>query len=87
MRKEKKEAGGFPSYQTNFAGGKNKRFDVYNFTSIPFLRQCRNCGSDYMKFSENGFCQNCQQRCEFIAREFPHIVREVRKQTRGAARV
>jgi hypothetical protein len=70
----------------NFAGGKNQGFDVYNFMTISGARQCKKCGSDYMKFSKDGYCQRCQQRCEFILREFPHIAREV-EQMRGAIQI
>ncbi len=66
------------------AGGISKRFDVFNYRKNASPSQCQRCGSDYMKFAVNNFCQDCQQRCEFIMREHPHIAREIKNQWRGA---
>ena len=57
----------------NNAGGTIKRFDVFNFRGIATLRQCTKCGSDYLRFAVNGFCQDCLQRAEFVVREHPHV--------------
>lgn len=72
-------------YQNFIVGGKPKGFDAFNYRKNAPFGQCQKCGSDYMKFSVNGFCQDCQQRCEFITREHPHIVREIKNQRRGTA--
>ncbi len=69
------------------AGGISKPFDVLNYRENSFFGQCQKCGSDYMKFSVNGFCQDCQQRVEFIVREHPHIAQGVRNQEQGAVQL
>jgi hypothetical protein len=57
-----------------------KRFDAYqsnqpifrvNSNKIGDLSKCVQCRSDYMKFSVQGVCQDCQQKVEFILREHP----------------
>ena len=70
----------------NFTGGKIKGLNAFNYRQNSIFNQCQKCGSDYMKYSENGFCQDCQQRAEFVVREHPHIVRRVQSQasTQGA---
>ena len=63
------EAAGTASNQNNFAGGKSKNFDFLNFRRKPDSMQCKNCGSDYMRYEKDGFCQDCQQKAEFVFRE------------------
>jgi hypothetical protein len=75
---------GLSENQNFIVGGKPKGFDVLNYRKNASLGQCQRCGSDYMKFSVKGFCQDCQQRCEFIMREHPHIASEIKNQQRGA---
>ncbi len=74
--------------QISFAGGKGKRFDVFNYKQFARFGQsikCRKCQSDYMKFSSiDGYCQDCQQRVEFIIREYPPIANQAKNQRRGA---
>ncbi len=65
------------------AGGISKGFDAFNCRKNVSFGQCQKCGSDYMKFSVDGFCQYCQQRCEFIMREHPHIANEIKNRGRG----
>jgi len=65
----KARAGGKGFDQNYFAGGKNKGFDILNFRGFYTQTQCKNCRSDYMKFHRDGFCQDCQQKAEFIYRE------------------
>ncbi len=64
------------------AGGIEKRFDVFHYRQFDRFGQskCRKCGSDYMRFSVDGYCQNCQQKVEFIVREHPHLARDARNQ-------
>jgi hypothetical protein len=55
-----------------------------NFRRSHISSQCIRCNSDYMKFSVNGFCQNCQQKAEFVKREHSNLLdqnknKEVRK--------
>ncbi len=72
--------GVYPNY---FAGSKNKRFDVSYYNQPAHLGQsikCRKCSSDYMKFNVDGYCQDCQQKVEFIVREHPHIAREIKNE-------
>lgn len=67
------------------AGSISKRFDVFKYSQSARFGQCfacRKCGSDYHKFAVDGFCQDCQQKVEFINREYPHIARDVRNQNR-----
>ena len=68
------------------AGGKSKRFDLFYYRQFANHGQsvrCRKCKSDYMKFSLDGYCQNCQQKVEFIVREHPHVARNARNQNGG----
>ncbi|MBA4121184.1 MAG: hypothetical protein H0X72_01800 [Acidobacteria bacterium] len=62
----------------------NKASGFFNYKENKIFGQCVKCDSDYMKFAVGGFCQDCQQRCEFIMREHPHIAREIKNQGRGA---
>ncbi len=76
--------GVYPNY---FAGSKNKSFDVSYYNQPARLGQsfaCRKCGSDYHKFAVDGFCQNCQQRVEFIVREFPATANAARNKNEKA---
>jgi len=72
MNTNEKAASGFngtASNQNYFADGKNKNFDFLNFRRNSDSMQCVKCRSDYMKFQKDGFCQDCQQKAEFIFRE------------------
>ncbi len=76
------------SYQNYFAGGKNKSFDASNYSLSAHFGQsmkCQKCKSDYMKFAVDGFCQDCQQKVEFIVREHPNVARAARNQNREVA--
>lgn len=69
-----KKAGHYTSHNQNtFAGGKFKSFDAFNFKQNRHFSQCRQCGSDYMRFAQGGYCLGCQQKVEFIIREHPYI--------------
>ena len=67
----------------SFAGGKSNAFGFFDYRKTVAYGQCRKCGSDYMKFAIDGYCQNCQQKVEFIVREHPHVARQARN---GGAR-
>lgn len=42
--------------------------------------QCRKCGSDYWRYSTaDGICIDCQQRAEFIVREHPETIANLRR--------
>lgn len=89
MHNKKTGAMNTGSYQTYFAGGKNKGFDVSNYSLSARFGQsvkCQKCKSDYMKFAVDGFCQDCQQRVEFIIREHPATANSARSQNREVAR-
>lgn len=81
--------GGFHQNLNNFTGGKIKGFDAFNYRQNFNNFQCKHCGGDYGKFAtKDGVCQNCQQRVEFVIREFPHILQRVQNQKmRGAATI
>lgn len=51
--------------------GNQRRFFNSDYTHFPLVVQCQYCGSDYMRFSVNGYCQRCQQRAEYVIRESP----------------
>lgn len=55
-------------------GGKRKRLSSSEYRRVRIFFQCKGCGSDYLKFACDGYCQDCQQLCEFITRERPHIL-------------
>ena len=72
------------------AGGNQKRFDHFYYRQFDNYGQsarCRKCKSDYMKFSLNGYCQNCIQKVEFIVREYPNVARDARNQKAEVAAV
>ena len=46
--------------------GRNKRtFSGFHFMETSRPRQCKVCGSDYMRWAEDEICQRCLQRFEF----------------------
>lgn len=51
--------------------GKSKGFFDSHYKHFPHSVQCHYCGSDYMRFSVNGYCQRCQQKAEYVLRERP----------------
>jgi len=70
--------------KTLILAANQKASGFFNYKENNIFGQCVKCGSDYMKFAVGGFCQDCQQRCELIMREHPHIAREIKNQGRGA---
>lgn len=48
---------------------KSKQFFDYQLTQVQNSHQCHGCRSDYMRFSQDGFCQWCLQRFEHESRE------------------
>lgn len=85
MNNKKVTATNSDSYKNlNFADSKNKSSISANYRRGGNLRQCVRCDSDYMKFaSKDGYCQDCQQRAEFIIREHPHVLNRARTQNHG----
>lgn len=55
--------------RNDFNGKLNSAFSYLNCTAMPTAVQCRKCGSDYMRYAVEGFCQRCQQRAEFFRRD------------------
>jgi hypothetical protein len=51
--------------------GMSKRFLFPDYRHFSHSVQCQYCGSDYMRFAVNGYCQPCQQRAEYVIRERP----------------
>lgn len=45
----------------------NEVFNAYR-NSKGRRGQCSRCRSDYMDYAVDGYCQDCQQRVEFIVR-------------------
>lgn len=68
----------FDANHFNSLGGESKRLSNSNFRQNQSFSQCRRCRSDYMRFAEDGFCLDCQQKVEFIVREHSHILQERR---------
>jgi hypothetical protein len=66
-------------HNLKFAGANLTGFSAFNNTY--FGQKCKQCGSDYMKFAdENGYCQRCQQKVEFIRREYPQYITAVQQE-------
>lgn len=55
--------------KTNLNRHSRKAFSVPYGSPFGLGVQCRKCGSDYMRFSVDGYCQGCQQRVEYVIRE------------------
>jgi hypothetical protein len=53
-------------------------FFIPDYKGISTAKQCRFCGSDYMRFAVDGYCQRCQQHTEYIIREHPHTAARAR---------
>lgn len=49
--------------------GNQRGFFTSNYKQFSLSVQCKNCGSDYMRFAFDGDCQRCQQRAEYLRRE------------------
>jgi hypothetical protein len=66
------------------AGGNQKTFSTFDYRQKRHSGQCKRCGSDYMKFAYNDYCQDCQQRVEFILREHPEVLTQAKNNFREA---
>jgi hypothetical protein len=66
----------------SIAGG-NQRTSAFNYKTGRHSGQCLGCKSDYMKFAHSGYCQDCQQRVEFIRRERPDVVNKAANRYQG----
>lgn len=55
--------------KTNLNGYSRKAFSVRYVSPFCDGVQCEKCGSDYMRFSVDGYCQGCQQLVEYVIRE------------------
>lgn len=67
-RNERADLGGIGSNE-KWLTGNQRRFFNSDYRRSPHSIQCEYCGSDYMRFSVNGYCQRCQQRAEYVIRE------------------
>lgn len=77
----KADAVNIGSNQNQYITGGNKRLNAFQYRANRDSFQCKRCGSDYGRFaSPDGFCQDCQQRVEFIRREHPQIINQVRRE-------
>ena len=72
--------------KTSLLAANQKALGFFNYRENNIFGQCVKCGSDYLKFAVNGFCQDCQQKVEFIIREHPHIARDAKNQKQGVMR-
>ena len=70
VRNEKADLRGIGSTEKHLTG-KSKRFLFTDYRHFAHVVQCFSCGSDYMKFATEGYCQGCQQRAEYVVREHP----------------
>ena len=77
MRNRKAVATNNGSNQLKFLHG-HQTVSAFNFKQNKAFGQCVKCGSDYLKYAVNGYCQKCLQRIEFIIREYPHILQNAR---------
>lgn len=83
----KAERGGIPNgslRKHSIANGNQKTFSAFDYRQNRHASQCRRCGSDYMKYSYDDYCQDCQQRVEFIRREHPEVLAQVKNKFREA---
>jgi len=82
--KEKSRLGLISGFLNNHlnTGGKQKTFDAFDFTYNSMFFQCKKCGSDYEKHRVGDFCIDCVQRAEFVKRERPDIVAQLRREVR-----
>lgn len=78
MARIRKADAGHIGSKTNFTGGEIKAFSGSKYRHFPHSVQCLYCGSDYMRFAVDGYCQRCQQRAEYILRECPATVERAR---------
>lgn len=54
--------GGSFGNRSIYTAGTNQRRIGFNSNRISSGIQCKNCGSDYMKYSFQDLCQDCLQR-------------------------
>lgn len=57
--KSKADASNIGFYPIDFFNGNQKALSAFDFNRKQMRGQCVKCRSDYMKFSVNGFCQDC----------------------------
>ena len=90
--KEKAPAGydrkGFNDNQNIYTGSINQGQISFDYKPYMTVKQCKNksCGSDYLKFSLNGFCQNCLQRLEYYKHERPQMFAKIVENLQGGVR-
>lgn len=78
--KGRADARNIGSYPIDFFNGNQKAISAFDFNRKKNFGQCVKCRSDYMRFAIDGYCQDCQQRVEFIVRERPHVLRRIQNQ-------
>lgn len=82
----KAESGGIRngSFENHSIAGGDKSDFVFNYRQNRLMSQCLGCKSDYMRFAHSGYCQDCQQRVEFIRRERPDVLTKIKSKFQGA---
>lgn len=71
MYQNKKSRSGNFGLKKDLNGHSRKAFSTSYYTSHSNAAQCKQCGSDYMRFSLSGKCQRCLQHSEYLFRERP----------------
>jgi len=64
----------------DFLNGNQKAISAFDFNRKQPFGQCVRCRSDYMKFAVDGYCQDCQQKVEFILREHQQVLKKIQNQ-------
>ncbi len=80
-RNEKADLRGIGSNENRLTDNQRRLFNA-KYNPFPRSVQCQHCGSDYMRFAIDGYCQRCQQRAEYVIREQPATAE--RAKARGA---
>jgi predicted amidophosphoribosyltransferase len=84
MTNERKaEATNFGYKKTNELNNLFKAFFSFDNNKNNTNKQCIRCKSDYMRYSIDGYCQDCIQRVEYVNREHPQVLRKVREFSGG----
>jgi predicted Zn-ribbon and HTH transcriptional regulator len=68
-RKQKAEGMNFGSKTNEHLARHQTSFSNKQYRAYWRISQCKNCGSDFMRWAVDGYCQDCQQNVEFIVRE------------------
>lgn len=64
----------------NKRNGSVNGFSMENYSRTGSVNQCKICRSDYMRFTIDAVCIDCQQKAEFILKEQSRILAKVKNQ-------